>query len=334
LANLSTMVISRIYGVLAGRRTGSSSDEPIAGSGDDCISMWERPKVEETGGAINRLWDSVEKAIPKACEGFDPKKKTLKVKVLPHKAENNGFKINGIEFYFPKGLEIGAELYWDAKSSKKFQLRNVVFSFSEPILAYCNFKLNLSVGETIGGALGLLSQETLSKIVENISIEPYDKSQAGTFKKSMVIAVDRLEIKNGAISLKITSKNYLRKGWGIFTFGLSEKDCAGADKSAGLSYFMGDGFGGDESVGECRSTLAGPRFGKPMVKWLLKVPEWKTLYEKNLTAFEGSAIAALAGTLNFALASGIKSPSGNWDKIAGEESILGSGFNIWKKNTK
>jgi len=315
----------------------SVEKEPASTAAQDCFLLWNRQKIEASaGGAINKLWNNIDDSVQKSCKKYDFRKKTLQIEIPPQKLEKNGFKINGIEFYFPKGVSIGAKFTYavSQKEPKSFQLKSAVFKFSKPVLSYCNFKVNLSLGEAIGGALGMLTIETLEKIVENISIEPYSKSDTGAFKKPMVVAFDLLEVRDNFVGLRITSQKYLRDGWGVFSFGASEKDCVGANTRADPSYFLGDGFGGEGSEAECRSTLVGPRFGRPMVKWLMKVPEWKNIYDKYLKLSNGDSVFALVETINFALGSGINIPSSSWDKIAKEEALLGSGFNIWQENIK
>jgi hypothetical protein len=305
---------------------------PVATSADiheECIAMWQKPVAYNSADAVKGIWDKAEASVKESCRKFSPDSKTFSIKVPMQDVSSNGFKINGMELYFPKGLKVGVELTYAVEKGRKFSLKSATYDFSAPVLGYCNFIVSL--GDVFKNGL---SEKGIARIMENLKVEPYDKSAAGLLTRPMVFAFDKLDVSEGKISLRIRSREYTKNGWGIFSFGSSKKDCVSANTEEDPSFFLGDGFGGEGSEDECRSTLVGPRFGKPLMKWMMKVKDWKALYDGYMKDSGNDKVLSLTAVVNFALGTGIASPRQGYDKVAKEEGLLGSGFNIWKENSK
>jgi len=316
-----------------------ASFPPDGAAYNECVAMWDLPERSNEADALKDVWADAKSNYLKACEKYKSGDKKISVSIPAEKVNSTGFLLNGIDFFFKKGTSIGLDLMFNV-SDGKLALSQATYKFSQPVLGAANLHLNLSISQMVGGILGLLDEEDVIGIVEKVTVEKYNKKKSGSIDKPVMIGFDRLTImpsdkpSDHRLLLSLTSDKYYKKqGWGVFSFGSNDKDCTAANSKATPSVFLGDGFGGEGSEGECRSKEIGPRFGRPITKWLLKMDRWNKLYDEYLKQDDDAGVAYVS-LMNAVLGSGVSGKGGSWKELEKEENLLGSGFMIWQKNRK
>jgi len=329
-----------IFADISKGRFGAAPPADPAGY-NECVATWKDQGYSTDSDMIKGMWDDAKGAYLKACERYKPGDKKISITLPGRDVSSNGFELNGIDVFFKKGLSVGLEMKFGIEKGKRARLEQATYKFSQPVMGAANFVLNLNFRDVVNGVLGILNEEDVIRIIGKVSIKPFDKKKTGLAVKPMLIAFDRMTVypslrKDGhRLFTTISSEKYYNKrGWGVYTFGSSEKDCTAANlKGLTPSTFLGNGFGGDGSKGECRSKEIGPRFGRPIVKWLLGTKKWATLYDKFIAGEQDSG-PAFVSLMNAVFGSGLSGGTGSWDALAKEEDLLGSGFMIWEKNRK
>ncbi len=292
---------------------------------------------------LEKLVDDILSKKIELC-GSDEKRIKVTIKDLPVKS--SGFDINGFAFFFPKSekvtvlLEYHTVLNRDGRSVLK--LVEARYQFFRPVLAAANLEINVTLGDIFKKFMGgTFSGDDLLSILERMTISEFDKSKAGAFVKPIIVAFDSLIITNGksgkpSVTFKTEKKEYLNNGWGIFSFGIYEKGCVGADKDHAPGEFLGDGWGGDGKdsggIGECREVETGPKTRQALQRWMMK--KWQNDYERYLAEAENNAVAAMVTLTNSIMSIGADPSKGDWDKWAIEEKKLGRNYLEWKKRRK
>ncbi len=310
-----------------------------------CILSLTPPMFESATPVIKTMWSDTKIAIQEACKTLTAKAEDAKAKITlkAQKVMSSGFSVNGVRMLIADGSSVECTLTFKKSKSKdarstNFTVEKIVFKFSKPVIGACNFEIKgLSLGETIGGAFGALTEKDILKIMKDkVVVAQYDAKKAGAMTKPMVIAFDTLEVTpnendpfNPTAKLAMASNSTFNKGWSVYSFGASEGDCIGKNTKGPKSEYLGDIEAGD---GACRSREAGPRFGRPIVQWIFKVKEWNELYKKfyQQTSVPGFALAAL---VNHVLGSGAGSGE-TWKDVAAKLDALGKIYQNWKSGQK
>ena len=354
-----TNQISRIFSQLAtnfstfshgltegGEQPAASLAAPAAAASYQyCLLALTPPMFDSATPIIKTMWSDTKMAVQEACKTLTAKAENARAKITL-KAQNvlsNGFAVNGVRMLIADGSSVECTLFFKKTKNKdgkgtNFAVEKIRFKFSKPVIGACNFEIKgLSLGETIGGAFGALTEKDILKIMKDkVVVAKYDAKKAGALTKPMVIAFDTLDVTpnendpfNPTASLSMTSNSTYEKGWSVYSFGASEDDCIGKNLKGPKSEYLGDTKAGD---GTCRSREAGPRFGRPIVQWIFKVKEWSELYKKfyQQTSVPGFALAAV---VNHILGSGAGSGE-TWKEISSKLDSLGSIYREWKTSKK
>lgn len=304
--------------------------------GIQCLAGWKRPDLAGESQLIPNLWEKLDAAVKGKCQSFDGDSFEVHVPFQP--VQGNGFSLNGVKLFYPSAARVAVDMTVERTRDGYLEISKTTFRFSKPVLA--GFNIKLRAGELFMAIATEGLAKAAERAVENADVCDFDSSAAGPLVKPVMLAADRMTIgkgKNGLkVSLYLGAKEYLARGWGIFTFGISENDCEIKTESTPSSFHLGKGYADKNAGEECRSTDAGPRIGKAIAKWMLRDKTVSPLLARQRGEGVG-LVGAMTAAVNQLMGSGVDSSDdggavcNSWKCFEGKQNLMGEGFLRWEK---